>query len=222
VKTPERRVSQLSTIHIARTIWFQHHGLMNSTAQDWIQDGLVHTEAQEFPDAVACFQRALEIDSASAHAWYCLGCTYNALGDRLKAVSAFKACTKHAPDRAEGWYNLGNCLQDLGALALMKRGVEASAALDQARAYTGDSPDLWNNIGEVYFMLERFPQALAAYDMARRKLPGYYPACYGKARSHLMLGQKTEAKEACREYLAAAEAKDPLVPTIQRMLALCD
>ncbi|HKF57670.1 MAG TPA: tetratricopeptide repeat protein [Blastocatellia bacterium] len=98
----------------------------------------------------------------------------------------------------------------------------SSAALDQARAYTGDSPDLWNNIGEVYFMLERFPQALAAYDMARRKLPGYYPACYGKARSHLMLGQKTEAREACREYLAAAEAKDPLVPTIQRMLALCD
>ena len=80
VKTPERRVSQLSTIHIARTIWFQHHGLMNSTAQDWIQDGLVHTEAQEFPDAVACFQRALEIDSASARAWYCLGCTYYALG----------------------------------------------------------------------------------------------------------------------------------------------
>src|SRR5215831_7054418 len=66
VKTPERRVSQLSTIQIARTTWVQHHELMNSTAQDWIQDGLVHTEAQEFPDAVACFQRALEIDSASA------------------------------------------------------------------------------------------------------------------------------------------------------------
>jgi hypothetical protein len=41
---------------------------MNTTAQDWIQEGLAHTEAEEFSEALACFQRALEIDSASAHA----------------------------------------------------------------------------------------------------------------------------------------------------------
>jgi hypothetical protein len=37
-----------------------------------------------------------------------------------------------------------------------------------------------------------------------------------------MLGQKAQAKEACREYLAGAEANDSLVPTVEKMLGLCD
>jgi tetratricopeptide (TPR) repeat protein len=324
---------------------------MNTTAQDWIQEGLEHTEAGDFPQALTCFQHALEIDPASAHAWYCLGCAHNETGNRKEAARAFQSCTKHAPDRKEGWYNLGNCLQDLGALqeaescfqvvvridpedadgwinlgrllddrgehqaalecydtalplapedvvawtnrgnslaaldrhadaeksyrkaleidadfgiaylaygkmlvsldraadavpvlsagakrlpaaeiwfylglalARLKRGDEATAALKQSCAFAGDDPDLWNNIGEVYFMLENFRQALVAYDTARQKAPGYYPACYGKARSHLMLGQKAQAKEACQQFLAAAEPNDSFVPTVRKMLAMCD
>jgi hypothetical protein len=73
-----------------------------------------------------------------------------------------------------------------------------------------------------YFIVENFPKALGAYDTARQKVPGYHAACYGKARSHLMLGQKAEAKGACRDYLAAAKADDSLVPAVKKMLALCD
>src|SRR5262249_8061377 len=182
----------------------------------WTNRGNSLAALQRHEEAEESYRQALAVDPPFAVAHLAYGKLLVSLGRPAEAVPVLSEGSKRMPANAENWFYLA-----LG-LARLKRAAEASAALGQARACAGDSPDLWNNIGEVYFMLADYRQALAAYDTARQKAPGYYPACYGKARAHLMLGQKAQAKEACRDSLAAAASNDSLLPTVQKMLALCD
>jgi tetratricopeptide (TPR) repeat protein len=325
---------------------------MNDSPESHIQKALELIESESFELALVELKLALKMDPESAHAWYCLGCVFNAMNDRKSAAKAFQQCTKFAPDRPQGWYNLGNCLKEMGtydvaekcfevvvelapedadawinlgfvldeqgkhqsaincydralplapddvvawanrgnsfaalgngdeatkcyqkaieldpnyelsylaygrlltaqelfeqavpvlteatkrmpnegwawyflAYALFKvdKKREAGVVIEKAVQMAEDHPDLWNNIGEVQFMLENYPEALAAYGQACDLQPGYYPARFGMARCFLLDGDKAKAREACEFYIAHANEDEPVLPAVRRMLELCE
>jgi tetratricopeptide (TPR) repeat protein len=76
-----------------------------------------------------------------------------------QAVDAYQLAQVLAPDRPEAYYNAGIALAEAEQLDA------ALAALDQALATADDAliGDARYNLGNVYFRLRRYPDAIAAY-----------------------------------------------------------
>ncbi len=95
-------------------------------------------------------------------------------GDYLGAVEAFQLAQAAAPDRPEAYYNAASALARSGQLR------RAVAALEQAIAFADDelAAKAYYNLGNVYFEMSRFAEAISAYQDALRLNPEDQDARY--------------------------------------------
>jgi Ca-activated chloride channel family protein len=95
-------------------------------------------------------------------------------GDYLGAVEAFQSAQAASPDRPEAYYNAASALARSGQLR------RAVAALEQAIAFADDelAAKAYYNLGNVYFEMSRFAEAISAYQDALRLNPEDQDARY--------------------------------------------
>ncbi len=77
--------------------------------RDWYFSGLAAHDAGEFPEAIACFEKALSRDPKHDWSWLLLGHAWSVLGRDDKAEGCFHACIALQPERFMGYYNRGLC-----------------------------------------------------------------------------------------------------------------
>jgi len=172
---------------------------MAALTEEHIQNALDLIEVDLSEEALNELKKAIELEPESAHAWYCLGCVYNALEDRKNAITAFQQCTRFAPDRPEGWYNLGNGLKDIEAFDVAEKCFEIVVQLDPEDA------DAWINLGFVLDEQGKHQSAIDCYDKALPLAPDDVVAWTNRGNSFAALGDGNEA-EVC--YKKAIEV-DP-------------
>ncbi len=111
-------------------------------------------------EAIAAFEKALEIDPKFHEAWNNLGNALKGLGRNSEAIAAFEKALEIDPKFHHAWYGLGNALKGLG------RNREAIAAFETALEIDPKFDDAWNGLGNALRNLGRNREAIAAFDKA--------------------------------------------------------
>lgn len=143
----------------------------------------------EYPEAIACFMRAITMENENYLLWYNLGVTYRDSGDLANA----KAAVEHA-------YSIDNTDQEvLETLAVICYSIGNS---DEAMQYcaeglqqNGRNPHLWNTLGVVYFNRGVYDEACKAFEQAVTINPYYYDALFNLRDTYTELGNKTGEAE---------------------------
>ena len=111
--------------------------------------------------ALACFERALELDPTQASAWVNKADALIRLDRADEALAAYDQAVAHDPQSLAGWTKKAYALRDLNrreeALAWLDRGVEAIPT----------SANLWGQRGRVLVEFGRLDQALPCYQRWR-------------------------------------------------------
>ncbi len=173
--------------------------------------GRARVDAGKLHEAVAPYQRALEIYPSYAQGYSALGYVLSELGNLDEAERMLNRALALVPDHVEALSNLGLVFARRGDMAAAKlrfeRALELSPNLAQAHNNLGsvlarqkdwagaeraflratelrpDFADAFNNLGLVYESQGRTAESVRAFRSALRAKPGFAPALENLRRS---------------------------------------
>jgi RimJ/RimL family protein N-acetyltransferase/Flp pilus assembly protein TadD len=148
--------------------------------------GMVSLKAGRNQEAVGWFLRAAKAQPDSARIFNGLGCAYQALKDRHRAMDAWGKAFSLEPGSADTCYNLGNSFYQYGQVD------QAETLFRQAVKLNPRDHLSWNNLGKCLKELNRIDESIAAYDQAVALAPDYHVARYGRGFSLLIAGRLPE------------------------------
>ncbi len=171
-------------------------------------EGLLHQMEENWLEAIASYDRALEIKPDKHEAWVNRGISLHRLGRYEEAIASYDRALEIKPDKHEAWNNRGNALAFLGryeeaiasyeravdikldkheawfnrgnALAILGRYEEAFDSYDKAIDIKPDEPQYPHNKGWGYFKLGRYPESINCYDRAIAIKPDQYNSWHDK------------------------------------------
>ncbi|MDB9543157.1 tetratricopeptide repeat protein [Microcystis aeruginosa CS-1036] len=164
----------------------------------WNEKGLIHAMGKEYEQAIASYDRALEIKPDYHEAWFIRGIALGNLGRFEEAIASYDRALEFKPDKHEAWCNRGIALGNLG------RFEEAIASYDRALEIKPDYHGAWNNRGFALGNLGRFEEAIASYDRALEIKPDYHGAWNNRG---IPLKNLRRFEEAIASYDRALEFK---------------
>jgi tetratricopeptide (TPR) repeat protein len=158
------------------------------------------------------YLRASDIDPTLGAAWLNLGAIAEREGDLSRALQAYRAGLRDAPDDPDLVVGL------IGALRKMGRSEQAITEAKEALARNANNINVYNNLGLVYIEQGNLELAQFVYQKALNDIPG----AEQNALIHANLGQvfllKDKAANAKLELEKALEL-DPTLVTAQMYLA---
>ncbi|UEC42835.1 MAG: TPR-repeat protein [Methanothrix sp.] len=160
------------------------------TPRDWVALGDSLAAAGRYPEALASYERALEMDPAIAGAWVGRGDALTMTGSYDKAARSYDRALSIDPLTARTWYHKGNALQ------MLLRFEEALACYEEAVRIDPSFAEAWNRKGVIHNRLGRYQEALESFEKALALEPGYAAVWNSKSWAHQMLGEAQAAKEA--------------------------
>jgi len=183
----------------------------------WGARGLALCGLGRLEEALASYNRSLELCPDSAETWNNRGVTLSDLRRLQEAVSSFERAIALQPDYAEAWSNLGLALFDL------KRFTDAIACYDRAIDFKTNHAEAWSNRGVALNALRRHKESIASYERAIELKPDYANALtnYGT-----VLCEMQRDEEAIEKYEKAIKLKPDvdlaLGDLIHTKMRICD
>ncbi len=129
-------------------------------SEQWNRKGMSLSSLGRKEEALACHDRALELNPNLVQAWSNKGATLNELRRNEQALACYNRAIELNPRYEKAWSNKGNALKDLG------RNEEALACHSHALQLNPLFEKAWANKGIVLRLLGRIEEALACYDRA--------------------------------------------------------
>ncbi|WP_149989633.1 tetratricopeptide repeat protein [Microcystis aeruginosa] len=167
----------------------------------WHKKGLIHAMGKEYEQAIASFDRALEIKPDYHQAWNNRGVALDILGRFEQAIASYDRALEIKPDKHEAWYNRGVALDILGIFE------QAIASYDRALEIKPDYHEAWNNRGIALYNLGRLEEAIASYDRALEIKPDDHQAWNNRG---ITLDNLRRFEQAIASYDRALEIKPDL------------
>ena len=151
-------------------------GNQDERARAFFEEGLRHSDAGKWDEAVSAFKQAVAIDPRYAEAYLGLGDAYMSAGKYREGFDAYGQAIAAAPRNADAFYSLGAAFNDMGQHGDAFKPLVAAVNLrpDFGEAHYG--------IGYAYLKLENYREALPYLRRAVRLMPD-------DAEAHLALGQ---------------------------------
>lgn len=138
----------------------------------------------DFPEAIACFKRAITLDNANSLLWYNLGVTYRDAGDLKMAKSSLAAAYKLAPENDE-------IEETFATICLMLKDFDTVVAICERGLFRNPmNSHLWNLIGVTNFQSELYEDAAESFEQAVYINPYYLDALYNLMDTYEVLGNK--------------------------------
>ena len=153
--------------------------------------GVAYMNQQRPADAQKLFEQSLAADPQFEVARVNLGISLLAQQKLEAARTALAAAAEKLPQDPYAWYNLGLVYKDLGDA---EKGVAAFTHVTQI----ADEADPWYFVGYLNSQLQRYDQAIAAFQKALAIFPFHASAEFGLARAY----QRSGNPEAAKEHLA--------------------
>ncbi len=153
--------------------------IMSSTQDEelWNNKGYVLFSTGNYPEAVKCYKRSLDMSPEFGPAHYNLAYLYHTTGEYREAVKHYKEAAKTDPKNQVLWNNLGNALYNMGryedSLPYFLKATESNPEYHIA----------WNNIGNVLDKLGDYDSAVKYHEKAIKLSPNmdYYHYALGHA-----------------------------------------
>ncbi|MEQ1762753.1 MAG: trypsin-like peptidase domain-containing protein [Pyrinomonadaceae bacterium] len=131
-----------------------------ANAERSYSQGVAQLSRDDYSRALPFFERASELDSNYAEAWYQAGFTYGALGRHQDALKASKQAAKLRPEWPETFINIGASSFALGDFK------EAAEAYKTAIRLDGDNPETQYAYGLTLNKLNKPDEEILAYRRA--------------------------------------------------------
>lgn len=190
-----------ATFRDSETLWRTTVARNPGSAMAWAQLGAVQVRAARHDDAIASFQRALQINPQHPEALNHLGCEYLRLGRMREGIAQLRQAIAARPDFAEALSNLGL------ALAQDDRASEALPLLETAVRLRPDAAAPHAAMARALAALGRTDEAMAHFETALRLDPN-------RAQTHddfgLALAAAGRADEAIARYERALQLQPEL------------
>ena len=148
-----------------------------------------------YEEAIACCDKALEIDPKNADAWINKGVALDHLERYEKTIWCWDKALEIDPMNALAWYNKSYVLDHLG------RYEEAIECCDKALEIDPKNVGAWINKGVALGHLERYEETIWCWDKALEIDPKDALAWSNKGDTFLHLGRYEEAIECCDNAL---------------------
>jgi Flp pilus assembly protein TadD len=165
----------------------------HDTAEAYRQNtlGVAYMNQQRPADAEKYFEKSLSLDPTFEVARLNLGISLLAQQKLEPARTALSAAAEKLPQDPYAWYNLGLAYKDLGD---SEKGVEAFTHVTKI----ANEADPWYFVGYLDSQLQRYDEAIAAFEKALALFPYHASAEFGLARAL----QRSGKADAAREHLA--------------------
>jgi len=183
--TPQQRLAKLAEIkaYLSDALSLEPACL----SELWREKGLIQFIGKEYMEALASFDRALEINPIYDGAWNSRGAALWNLGRYEEAIASYDRAIEINPDYHEAWNNRGIALRNLW------RNEEAIASYDRAIEINPDSHQAWYGRGLSLSLLGRYKEGIASYDRALEINPDYDSAWNNRGTALWKLGRNEEA-----------------------------
>ncbi|MBV9690740.1 MAG: protein kinase [Ktedonobacteraceae bacterium] len=168
--------------------------------EQWLEKGDSHCKVRQYTDALAAYERVLQLDAEYARAHVGKGNVLLRQGQCQEAIVAYNRALDIDLENADIWSSKGE------ALYRSRRYEESLNAYDQALNLAPDDVGAWIAKGKTLRKLSRYEPALIAYDRALALTPNEGPVWFFKGEMLYMLGRYEEA-------LAAYVDASRLIPT---------
>ena len=136
-------------------------------AEQYYGDAINFTNAGQYTDALAAYDKVVFIRPNNVDAWLNRGVVLENLGRYSEAVISYDTAIAIQPRDAQVWYNRGVVLRKLG------RYSDAIASYDKATAINPDYVEAWLNRGVALDYLGRYDEAIASYDKVLALQPNH-------------------------------------------------
>jgi len=157
------------------------------TAVFWSNKGAALANLQRSEKAIACFDRALEIDPRYAMAWSNKGIALADLGRAEEVIACYDKTLEIDPGQAGVWNNKGQ------ALSRLRRREESITCYDKALEIDPRYAMVWNNKGNTLSDLGRHEEAITCYDKALEIDPRYAMVWSMKGMALAVLGRREQS-----------------------------
>ncbi|WP_293127611.1 tetratricopeptide repeat protein [Microcoleus sp. bin38.metabat.b11b12b14.051] len=187
------------------------------SAGDYAKQGDACFFENRYEDAIAAYDRALQIQPDLADTWNNRGVVFTRMQRYPEALASYEQATTLRPNYPDAWNNRGVVLLELQkypeaigcyeqaiqakpdyADAWNNRGVafskmqeyeQAVISYNQALQVKNDYTDAWNNRGVALSKLQKYEAAIDSYDNAAKIRPDFYRIWYNKARCYALQGK---------------------------------
>jgi len=107
-----------------------------TTAEDWFNEGLALHDQGKLDEAIAAYDKVIELNPNLAQAWSNKGAALRLQGKYDEAIQALDKAIQINPQLAQAWHNKGTALKTLGKTS------EANAAFTKAKelGYSSSTP----------------------------------------------------------------------------------
>ncbi len=160
------------------------------SARDHVELGMDYHDQGELAQAVAEFEKAVELDPNDAEAYRNLGTAYGEQGKWDDSAAAYEQAIEVNPDFGEAYADMAGAYFYIGKLA------EATAAGEKGIELAPDYATAYNNLGIIYGSQGQIDAALALFEQAIELDPN-------DANAHYNLGFSYENMEQLDEAIAA-------------------
>jgi len=134
-----------------------------------------------YPEAIACFKRAIVIDKANSLLWYNLGVTYRDAGNLVEAEKALSTAFMISPENMD-------IEETYATICLMKKDLDSVREICvEGLDYNPLHSHLFNLLGVVEFQSENYDEAAEYFEEAVHINPYYLDAYYNLKDTYSML-----------------------------------
>jgi tetratricopeptide (TPR) repeat protein len=152
------------------------------SATDWFEKGVVLGSAKQHNDAIAAFDKTLELNPRFAEAYNNRGSAYSALGNYKQAIRDFDKSIELNPQDASVYYNRGT------AYSLLGDHQQAIQDHNKTIELNPQSAAAYSNRGLAYSALGDKQMAIKDYDKAIELNPQDAIAYYNRGNVNSALG----------------------------------
>ncbi|NLL99845.1 MAG: tetratricopeptide repeat protein [Treponema sp.] len=147
-----------------------------------------------YPEAIACFKRAISMSKKNYLLWYNLGITYRDSGNLQGAAEALTQAYNLQSSDAE-------VFQALAHIYFLLDDIDSAFEINfEALELFPDNAHIWNNTGVLYFSQGKYDEAAEAFEVAVSIYPYYYDALYNLRDTYAELNNEAGRVE-CEERL---------------------
>jgi tetratricopeptide (TPR) repeat protein len=170
-----------------------------SAAFYWRAQSLMELSRDQ--EAVACLERALQMNPDFADAWESKGICLHYAGMYEEALTCYDRAVWVSAELSSAWLNRGY------ALARLERHEEAMHSYDEALKRDPECPDCWIGKGHILEACGRLEEAIRHYDCALGIDPECVDALVDKAECLDEMGRHDEAQR-CLDEVVTLEVRD--------------